>query len=78
MLSLQQNQRTRGQKRFWLEGEVLGGMGEGGTMCTHVSKCKNNKIKGVKKVILSKKSNIKGITIPNFKLYYRATVTRTV
>jgi hypothetical protein len=40
--SLQQNQRTRGWNRFCLEawGEVAQ------TMYTHVSKCKNDKIKG--------------------------------
>jgi hypothetical protein len=43
MLSLQQNQRTRGKNRFCLE------MGEAGgrwaTMHKNVSKCKNDKIK---------------------------------
>jgi hypothetical protein len=42
MFSLQQNLRIRGQNRFCLEwgyGEV------GQTMYTHVSKCKNDKIK---------------------------------
>jgi hypothetical protein len=41
---LQQNQRTRGQNRFCLEtGEVGGEMAQ--IMYTHVSKCKNDKIK---------------------------------
>jgi hypothetical protein len=50
MFSLQQNQRRRGRNRFsWKRG--LGGRWEVGgevarTMYTHVSKCKNNKIKG--------------------------------
>jgi hypothetical protein len=43
MFSLQQNQRTKGQNSFCLE------VGDGGvvaqTMYTHVSKCKNDKIK---------------------------------
>jgi hypothetical protein len=49
MFSLQQNQRTRGWKRFCLEagrgweGEVTQ------TVYTHVNKCKNNKIKERKK-----------------------------
>jgi hypothetical protein len=39
MFSLQPNQRTRGQNRFFLE------VGVGGTKYTHVCKCKNDKIK---------------------------------
>jgi hypothetical protein len=41
MFSLQQNQRTRGQNRFWWwgKGEVAQ------IMYTHVSQCRNNKIK---------------------------------
>jgi hypothetical protein len=44
--SLQQNRRTRGQNRFCLEGGVEGDR-EGGlnNVYTHVSKCKNDKIK---------------------------------
>jgi hypothetical protein len=40
MFSLQQNQRTRGQNRFCPHLR-----GEGQTMYTYVSKCKNDKIK---------------------------------
>jgi hypothetical protein len=42
MYSLQQNQRTREQNRFCPKAEDQ-------TMYIHVSKCKNNKIKGEKK-----------------------------
>jgi hypothetical protein len=54
MFSLQQNQRTRGLNRFCWEGWGRKGGGEKGkrgggeeakTMYTHVSKCKNDKIK---------------------------------
>jgi hypothetical protein len=50
MLSLKQNQRTRGQisaRKWVVVGGGVGGTGEGkgGTMYTHVSKCKNLKIK---------------------------------
>jgi hypothetical protein len=45
MFSPQQNQR-RGQNRFCLEVGGWGGLGEvAQTMYTHVSKCKNDKIK---------------------------------
>jgi hypothetical protein len=46
MFSLQQNQR-RGQNRFCLKGRRIRGLGGevAQTMHTHVSKCKNNKIK---------------------------------
>jgi hypothetical protein len=56
MLSLQQNQRIRGRYRFFTEvgGGRAGGWeweGRGGgrwqTMYTHVSKCKNDKIKTI-------------------------------
>jgi hypothetical protein len=50
VLSLQQYQGTRGQNRFYLldrEGELAH------TMYTYVSKCKNDKIKGKRKKILS-------------------------
>jgi hypothetical protein len=51
MFSLQQNRRIRGQNRFCPE--VVQGMGGGMSqaMYTHVSKCKNNKIKGEKKTL---------------------------
>jgi hypothetical protein len=42
MLSLQQNQRTRGKNRFCLE---MGEAGGRATMHKNVSKCKNDKIK---------------------------------
>jgi hypothetical protein len=45
MFSLQQNWRRRGQKRFCIEAGVVVAQ----TMYTHVSKYKNNKIKGGKK-----------------------------
>jgi hypothetical protein len=45
MFSLQQNQRTRG--RMEAGGQGWGEVAQ--TMYTHVSKCKNNKIKGEKK-----------------------------
>jgi hypothetical protein len=59
MFSFQQKQRRRGQNRFYLEAEgwpVGWGLGGGGTMYTHVSKCKNDKIIGEEK----NKINIKG------------------
>jgi hypothetical protein len=46
IFSLQKNQR-RGQNRLCLEAEG------GGMVYTHVGKCKNDKIKGVKKKILN-------------------------
>jgi hypothetical protein len=47
MFFLQQNQRTRGQNRFC---PGLGGEGKGvQIMYTHVSECKNDKIKIKKK-----------------------------
>jgi hypothetical protein len=50
MFSLQQNRRTRGQNRFFLEAELVGRSGEvSQTMYTHVSKCKNGKNKRKKK-----------------------------
>jgi hypothetical protein len=54
MLSLQQNQRTKVQNRFCPE---VGGGGRrwevAQTMYTHVSKCKNDKIKDRKITIFS-------------------------
>jgi hypothetical protein len=44
MFSFQQNQRTRRQNRLCLEVERGEGLAQ--TMYTHVSKCKNYKIKG--------------------------------
>jgi hypothetical protein len=51
MFFLQENQRTRGWNRFCLEAGWVGGMGRevAQTTYTHVSKCKNNKIKAEKK-----------------------------
>jgi hypothetical protein len=46
MSSLQQNQRTRGRNRFCPEVGV--GRGVAQIMYTHVSKCKNDKIKSRK------------------------------
>jgi hypothetical protein len=49
MFFLQQNWR-RGQNSFCLEvGWRWGGAWSGTKMCTHVSKCKNDEIKGEKK-----------------------------
>jgi hypothetical protein len=64
ILSLQQNQRTRGQNRFCPEVGEVGRSGEvAQTMYTHVSKCKNNKIKEVVgwiRAIVGKKVDILG------------------
>jgi hypothetical protein len=56
MFSCQQNQRRRGQNRFYLE---AGGHGVGRqrgevaqTICTHVSKYKNDEIKEKKRKYL--------------------------
>jgi hypothetical protein len=46
MFSLQQNWRTRGENRFCLGAEVVGdGWGRQPKQCTHISKCKTDKIK---------------------------------
>jgi hypothetical protein len=60
MFSLQQNQRTRGQYRFCLEAAGGGGKVEEVTqiMHTHVSKCKNNKIKERKKITIYRSNNL--------------------
>jgi hypothetical protein len=49
MFSLQQNPRTRGRNRFCLEAVGVG-REVAQTMYTHVSKCKNDKIKAEKKM----------------------------
>jgi hypothetical protein len=61
MFFLQQNQRTRVWNRFCLEAVWLG-EGVAKTMYTHVSKCKNNKIKFKKK----EKESFKKDTITSY------------
>jgi hypothetical protein len=54
MFSLQQNPRTRGRNRFCLEAVGVG-REVAQTMYTHVSKCKNDKVKGERKKLKRKK-----------------------
>jgi hypothetical protein len=51
MFSLQHNQKRRGQNRFCPEEGRRGEEAGDGKMYVHVSKCKNNKIKGQKEKI---------------------------
>jgi hypothetical protein len=64
MFFLQQNWRTGGQNRFFLEVWVGWGGEVAQIMCIHVGKCKNDKIK-FKKIVLFLLKNAKTKTKKN-------------